>query len=34
MQIMAFYSHKIIGLELNYNIHDKELLIVVKALYK
>ena len=32
MQIVAFYSRKMIGLELNYNIYNKELLIVVKAL--
>ena len=32
IQIMAFYSHKIIGPKLNYNIHDKELLAIVEAL--
>ena len=34
MQTVAFYFYKIIGLELNYDIHDKELLIVVEALRK
>ena len=28
---IAFYSYKIIALELNYNIHNKELLTIVKA---
>ena len=28
---IAFYSRKIIGPELNYDIHDKELLVVVEA---
>ena len=28
---IAFYSHKIIALKLNYNIHNKELLAIVKA---
>jgi hypothetical protein len=30
--MVAYYSRKIIGPELNYNIHDKELLVVVKVL--
>ena len=29
---MAYYSHKMIGLELNYDIHNKELLTIIKAL--
>ena len=29
---MAYYSYKMIGLELNYDIHDKELLAIVEAL--
>ena len=28
---IAFYSHKIMALELNYNIHNKELLAIVEA---
>ena len=28
---IAFYSHKMIALELNYNIHNKELLAIVEA---
>ena len=32
LRAMAYYSHKMIGLELNYNIYDKELLAIVKAL--
>ena len=32
MQIVAFYFYKMMGPKLNYNIHNKELLIVVKAL--
>ena len=31
---MAFYSYKMMGPKLNYNIHDKELLTIVEALYK
>ena len=31
---MAFYFYKMTGPELNYDIHDKELLIVVEALCK
>ena len=31
---MAFYSCKMMGPKLNYNIYDKELLIIVEALYK
>ena len=34
MQTVAFYSYKMIGPKLNYDIHDKELLIVVEALCK
>ena len=34
MQTIAFYFYKMIGLELNYDIHNKELLIVVEALYE
>jgi hypothetical protein len=30
-QPIAFYSHKLIQAELNYNIHDKELLAIVVA---
>ena len=29
---MAYYSYKMIGLELNYDIYDKELLAIVEAL--
>jgi hypothetical protein len=29
---IAYFSHKIIGLELNYDIHNKELLVIVEAL--
>ena len=29
---MAYYSHKMIGPKLNYDIHDKELLAIVEAL--
>ena len=32
MRTVAFYSRKITGPELNYDIHDKELLTVVEAL--
>ena len=32
MRTVAFYSHKMTGPELNYNIHDKELFVVVEAL--
>ena len=32
MRIVAFYSRKMTGPELNYDIHDKELLAVVEAL--
>ena len=32
MRTIAFYSRKITGPELNYDIHDKELLTVVEAL--
>ena len=32
MWTIIYYSQKIMGLELNYNIHDKKLLIVVEAL--
>ena len=32
IRIMVFYSCKITGLELNYNIYNKELLVVVEAL--
>ena len=32
MWIIAFYSRKMTGPELNYDIHDKELLTVVEAL--
>ena len=28
---IAFYSHKMTALELNYNIHNKELLAIVEA---
>ena len=34
MRTVAFYSHKITGPKLNYDIHDKELLVVVEALRK
>ena len=34
MRIVAFYSYKIIGPKLNYNIHNKELLVIVEALYE
>ena len=34
IQTVAFYSHKIIGPELNYNIYDKELLAIVEALHE
>ena len=34
MQTMAFYFYKMIGPKLNYDIYDKELLIVVEALYE
>ena len=34
MQTMAFYSRKMTELKLNYDIHNKELLIVVEALRK
>ena len=29
---MAYYSYKMMGLELNYDIYDKELLAIVEAL--
>ena len=32
IRIVAFYSYKITGPELNYDIHDKKLLAVVEAL--
>ena len=32
MRIVAFYTHKITGPELNYDIHDKKLLTIVEAL--
>ena len=32
MRIVAFYAYKMTGSELNYDIHDKELLTVVEAL--
>ena len=32
IQTVAFYSRKITGPKLNYDIHDKELLAVVEAL--
>ena len=34
MWTVAFYAYKMIGPELNYDIHDKELLAVVKALWE
>ena len=34
MRIVAFYTRKITGPKLNYDIHDKELLIVIEALRK
>ena len=34
IRIVAFYTRKITGLELNYDIHDKKLLMVVEALYE
>ena len=32
MRTMIYYTYKIIGPELNYDIYNKELLIVVEAL--
>ena len=32
LRTVAYYSHKMTGPELNYDIHDKELLAVVEAL--
>ena len=32
MRIVAFYTCKITGPELNYDFHDKELLVIVEAL--
>ena len=32
IRIVAFYAHKMIGSELNYDIYNKKLLIVVEAL--
>ena len=32
LRTMTYYSYKMIGLELNYNIYNKELLAIVKAL--
>ena len=29
---MVYYSHKMMGPKLNYNIYDKELLAIVEAL--
>ena len=34
MQTVAYYARKITGPELNYDIHDKELLAIVEALRK
>ena len=34
MQTVAFYFYKMTGPELNYDIHDKELLAIVEALHK
>ena len=34
MRIVIFYFYKIMRSKLNYNIYDKELLIVVEALRK
>ena len=31
LKLIAFYSYKMIALELNYNIYNKELLAIVKA---
>ena len=31
LHLVAFYSHKFMNSELNYKIHDKELLVIVKA---
>ena len=31
LQLVVFYSQKFIRLKLNYKIHDKELLAIVKA---
>ena len=32
LRTMAYYSHKMIGPKLNYDIYDKELLAIVEAL--
>ena len=32
--LIAFYSQKLIPAEINYKIHDKELLIIIKAFKK
>lgn len=32
IRTVIYYSHKMTGLELNYDIYNKELLIIVKAL--
>ena len=34
MWTVVFYFRKMTGLELNYDIYDKELLIIVEALYE
>ena len=31
LRLVAFYSRKMVPIELNYEIHDKELLAIVKA---
>ena len=31
LHLVAFHSHKFTDLELNYEIHDKELLAIIKA---
>jgi RNase H-like domain found in reverse transcriptase len=31
LQLIAFYSWKMIPMELNYEIHDKELLVIITA---